>query len=322
MDLTTPIDITAINNTGKQYQKELRTLPKYDALAVLKYFQMITGVKDSTMISEAQHTDEGSGKYTGTFNADRKSATIVPRELKVYACVHEVADEPERYRRTFLNATMSEQTAHPFERWLIEFELGNAAENLYNVLATASRSEDAGDVALANAFDGFLTICRNEVTAGNISVANGNQFQFSAALSKTNAGDELKAMWRACPDKLKEAGARMYMSVTHAEMYDDWYKANHDAPPAVDTAGQTSLEGSNGKCTIIRLSNMPSADDEIIITTDMNITWGTDNPSDMKNLKAFNSGNPYKFTANMKYVFGLQFESIHPRKFMFSKKAA
>lgn len=322
MDLTKPIDITAINDTGKQYQKELRTLAKYDAMSVLSKFKMITGVKDSTQISEAQHTDEGSGKYTGEFNSNRKSATIVPRTLKVYSCVHEVADEPERYRRTFLNETLSEKTKHPFERWLIEYEIGNASENLYNVLATAVRSEEVADVALEDSFDGFLTILRAEVTAGNISVAKKNQFQFTAVLSKTNIGDQLKAMWRSVPAILKNKGAEMFMSLEHSEMYDDWYKTNHDSPPNVDVAGQTILEGSNGKCTLVALSDMPFADDEIFINAKDNLTWGTDDPNDMKNLRAFESGNPYKFTAVMKYQFGLQFESIHPRKLCFSKKFA
>lgn len=322
MDLTKPIDITAINNTGKQYQKELRTLARYDALSILSKFKMISGVKDSTQVSEVQHTDEGSGKYNGIFNAARKSGTIVPRTLTVYACVHEVADEPERYRRTFLNETLSEKTKHPFERWLIEYELGNASENLYNVLATAVRSEVAGNVALSNAFNGFLTILRAEVTAGNISVALKNQFQFTAVLSKTNIGDQLKAMYRSLPAILKEKGVTMFMSIEHGEMYDDWYKANHDAPPAVDVAGQTTLEGSNGKCKMERLGCMPYADDEIFITIADNIVWGTDDMNDMKTLRAFESGNPYLFTAVMKYQFGMQFESIHPRKLCFSKKFA
>jgi len=322
IDYELPIDITAINNTGKTYQKELKSLPKQDALSVLKHFSMLVGIKDSTTISEVEESDEGSGKYTGEFNKLRKSGKVTPRTLTVYPCVHEVCDEPERYRRTFLNETVNEETAHPFERWLIEHELGNASQNLYNVLATAVRSEVETDVALKDSFNGFLTILRAEVAASKITTAIGNLFQFTAVLSAVNIGDQLKALYRSLPDKTKEGQTLMLMSVTHGEMYDDWYKANHDAPPAVDVAGQTSLEGSNGKCKMIRLSNMPSDTDEIFITVDKNLTWATDKLSDMKNLKAFPSGNPYKFTASMKYVFGLQFESINPRKLCFSKKFA
>lgn len=321
MKLDTPINITAINDTGKKYQKELRILARYDALSILSKFKMLTGIKDSTQISEVQHTSEGSGKYTGEFNKDRKSGTIVPRTLKVYPCVHEVCDEPERYRRTFLNETLSEKTKHPFERWLIEFEIGNAAENLYNVLATAVRSEEVAAVGLGDAFDGFLTILRKEVTAGNISVAIKNQFQFTAVLSKTNIGEQLKAMYRSLPAILKEKGVTLFMSIEHGEMYDDWYKTNHDAPPTLDVAGQTTLEGSNGKCKMERLGCMPYADDEMFMTISDNIVWGTDDLNDMRNLVAKDL-DIYKFMASMKYVFGMQFESIHPRKLCFSKKFA
>jgi len=46
------------------------------------------------------------------------------------------------------------------------------------------------------------------------------------------------------------------------------------------------------------------------------MVYGTDKLSDMKAMKAFNSGNPYLFTAAMKYVFGTQFVSIHQREFV------
>lgn len=326
MDLTKPIDITAVNNTAKTYDKDIRTLDKLDAMKVLQYFKLRPGVRGSVEITEAQHTDEGSGRYTGTFNGDRQSGTLVPRTLTVYPCVHEVSDEPERYRSMWLSEVVSgklDPMTHPFERWLIEFEIGNASENLYNVLATADYSSVAENVDLSYAFNGFLTILRDEVTAGNIATAKGNLYQFSAALSSSNIGDELLAMYRSAPQTLKNrTDAIIFMSETFGEMYDDWYKANHDAPPAVDTAGQMTLDGTNGKCKIVRLSNMPDTADEVILTLSGNGVWGTDNPNDMKNLLAFSSGNPYKFTAAMKYLFGFQWESIHPRKLILSKKAA
>jgi len=325
MDLTKPIDISAVNNTAKTYDKDIRTLDKLDVAKILQYFKLRPGVRGSVEITEAQHTDEGSGKYTGTFDSTRKSGTLVPRTLAVYACVHEVADEPERYRTMWLSEVVSgrlDPNTHPFERWLIEFELGNASENLYNVFFTAVRSEQAGDVALEDAFNGPLTILRADVTANRITVALGNLFQFTAVLSKTNIGDQLLALYRTAPQTMKEKDVVMFMSVTHGEMYDDWYKANHDAPPAVDTAGQVVLEGSNGRVKIQRFSSWPSDNDEVVLTVPLNGVWGTDKPEDMKSLTAFPSGNPYLFTATMKYLFGFQWESIHKRKLILSKKSA
>jgi hypothetical protein len=34
------------------------------------------------------------------------------------------------------------------------------------------------------------------------------------------------------------------------------------------------------------------------------MVFGTDKIEDMKNMQAFESGNPYKFAAAMKYIFG------------------
>jgi hypothetical protein len=322
MKLNQPIDINAVINTAKKYDQEIRTLDKLDIAEVLKYFKMRPGVKNSVAITEAQHDDGGSGKYTGSFNRDRDSGKLVPRDLNVWACVHEVSDEPERYRTTYLSETLSGKVnpnTHPFERWLIEFEIGNASENLFNVFWTATRSDEATDVDLEDAFNGPLTILRADKTASKLTIALKNLYKFSAILSSSNIGDQLLAMWRSSHETMKRKGGIMFMSTTHAEMYDDWYKANHDAPPAVDTAGQMFLDGSNGKCQIIRMANMPYADDEIILTVQGNGVWGTDDPNDMKNLVPFPDG-PYLFSAAMKYVFGFQWESIHHRKLIFSTK--
>lgn len=325
MDLTKPIDISGVNNTAKTYDKEIRTLDKLDVAKILAYFKIRPGVRGSVEITEAQHTDEGSGRYNGTFKSDRKSGTMVARTLTTYACVHEVADEPERYRTMWLNEVVSgriDPNTHPFERWLIEFELGNASENLYNVFFTAARSEEAGNVLLSHAFNGPLTILRADVTANRITTALGNLFQLTAVLSKTNIGDQLLAAYRSAPQTMKEKDIVCMMSVTHGEMYDDWYKANHDAPPAVDTAGQVVLEGTSGKCKIQRFSSWPADNDEVVFTTLLNGVYGTDNIADMKSLQAFPSGNPYLFTATMKYLFGFQWESIHKRKLILTKKFA
>jgi hypothetical protein len=319
MDYTKPIDIQAILNTAKKYDKDIKILVTLDAMDILKEFGLRTGFKESIDIHEFQHTFGVSKKYDGDFKGDKKIGDIVKRNLKIYPIVYEMKDEPERYRTTFLNevATGKVLETTPFELWIIQRGIEGAAEELYNVLFTAVRSEDAQNPGVEYSFNGFETIIAADIVSGLISIAHNNLYDATTAFTAANIGDKLKAMWRASHQTMKRKGGIMYLAENLGEMYDDWYKTNHENPPQLDVAGQLFLEGSNGKCKIVRLGCIENQ--RVILTQPGNLTYGTESMNDMKNLKPFNSGSPYHFTATMKYTFGVQLESIHHRKFITNK---
>jgi len=319
MDLTKPIDITAILNTAKQYDKDIKTLNMLDVLDVLKYFGLRTGFKESIDIHEFQNAFGVSKKYDGDFKGDKKIGDIVKRTLKIYPIVYEMKDEPERYRTTFLNevATKKVLESTPFELWMILRGIEGASEELFNVLFTAVRSEDVAEPGIEFSFDGFETLISADVVSGKIATAHKNYYDSTVALSVANCGDKLKEMWRSAHATMNRKGGIMFMSIAMGEMYDDWFQAQHDKPPTIDVFGQLYLEGSNGKCKIIRLGCIENQ--RIILTEDGNLTYGTESINDMKNLKPFVSGSPYHFTATMKYTFGVQIQSIHHRKFITNK---
>jgi len=318
MDLTKPIDISSVNNTAVKYQKEIKTLDMLDASRMLQHFAMISGVTDSIVLSHMIPGDANSRGYDGTFTADKKVGTIVPRTLTVRPIVYEIADEPERLRRTFLTEIRGVvENQEAFYRWLIEWCLAKASEELYNVLMSADfDSVNAGN-GISLAFDGLETIIADEITATNISAANGNYYDGGTAFTSSNIGTLLLAMWRSAPASFREKGGIMMLSSELGDMYDDWYRTEHDAPPMIDTAGQIHLDGSNGKCIIDRQPNI--SNQRVVLFRKGNIVYGVDKMSDMKSLKAFNSGNPYKFTATMKYVFGLQIVTLDKSMFITNK---
>ena len=319
MDLTKPIDISAINNTGKVYDKQIKTLNMLDAMDVLKNFGFRSGFKESIDIHEFQNIFGNSKKYTGTFTGDKGIGKIVPRNLKIFPIVYEMMDEPERYRTTFLNEVACGKVLETtsFELWLVQRGIEAASEELFNVLFSAVRSEEVGDTGIEFSFNGLDTIIAADIVSTKISFGNKNYYDAGVPFSAANIGDKLKEMWRTTHPTMKKKGGIMFLSVTMAEMYDDWFFSVHDKWPQVDMYGQTLLEGSNGLVKFVKLSNINNQ--RVILTQDGVITYGTETMNDMKNLQAFQSGNPYVFTATMKYTFGLQFESVHHRKFIVSK---
>lgn len=318
IDLTQNIDITSVNNTATKYKKEIQTLDMLDAAEILKHFALVTGVQDSLVLTHMIPGTRNSRGYDGNFTAANTIATLKPRTLKVYPIVYELKEEPEKLRRSFITEVRgSIEKPEDFYRWLIDWCVAKASEELYDVIPAAVRDEATAKDDIFNAFDGLEKIITDAITATDISAANGNYYDGAAAFTSSNIGTLLLEMWRSAPATFRRKGGKMMLSEDLGDMYDDWYKAEHDAPPMVDTAGQLYLDGSNKKCEIVRQSNI--ANQRVILFRPGNLVYGVDKISDMAGLKAFESGNPYMFTATMKYVFGMQIVTLDKSMFITNK---
>jgi hypothetical protein len=315
VDLTRPIDITAVNDTRIEYGDLLKGLNTLMAQDILQDCFPALGIQHSRMVGNVEHGTILS-KYDGIFHGDKKIGTLVPRVLTVYPVVAEMSDEPERYRNTFIADVAGNLWAKnlPFELWLIQFGISVASEELYYSLFPAKRNEGAGHKSVNDSFDGWFTVIDDDITAGRISAANHNLYA-DGPITRANAGDYLLAMWRSRHETLRNKATTLWMSEDVGDLYDDWYRDEHDSPPNIDTAGQQFLDGSNGRVRVRRTGAIPTGSQRVFITTRPNMLYGTDKLEDMKAMQAFNSGNPYRFTAAMKFVFGTQFASVNEREF-------
>lgn len=318
MDLTTPIDIQAVIGAVKKHKDLLTTLRAEEAGDILQHFTAISGVKDSITLGRTT-LGKISHKYTGKFIGQVTNGKVVPRTLKVYPCVMEMSDEPERYRRTYITEVDGglDPKKHPFEIWLINYGIKCASKELHDVLLVAKYDSDTEKTDLNTSFDGILTIVETEKTAGNISTALGNMHA-TGAFTRADIGEKLLAMWRKMPQTFRKSGGKMYMSEDLAQMYDDWLddQGTLVTGTGAETAGQKFLRQTNGKCEIVRLSGMPENSQFVMITTKENIVYGYDKPSDFSSLRPFMSGNPYLYTAAGKYVLGFQFVTIDKSEFL------
>ncbi|HNX37485.1 MAG TPA: hypothetical protein PKI15_03925 [Candidatus Cloacimonadota bacterium] len=323
MDYTKPINIVDVNNTAVKYANMLKGLNMMAVAEVLANCQPIFGVKDSIKLGKVEHGSI-SKKYDGTFTGDASVGTIVPRTLTVYPVVAELADEPERYRRSFIAEVAGNMWAqkHPFELWIIQHGINLASEELFYALFNAKYDSSALKKALTDSFDSWNAVIDADIVAGLISAAEKNLYVGDAAISRSNAGEYLLDMYRSRHAALRNRDLNMWISLDVADMYDNWYRDEHDAPPFVDASGLMKLEGANGRVNLIRSAAMPTGSQRVILTTRENMVYGTDNIADLRSMKAFESGNPYLFTMTMKYVWGCQFVSVHEREFTVNDLAA
>ena len=315
MDLTKPIDISAVNNTRIEYGDLLQGLNMLQAADVLNDCFPSLGIQNSRVLGKVEH-GAISAKYSGTFVGDKKQGTVVPRTITVYPIVAEMADEPERYRTSFIASVAGNMWKNnlPFELWLLQFGINIASEELFYALFTAKYSSDANAKAITDSFNGWFSVIDADITAGDVATANGNYYE-NGAITRANAGEYLLDLWRSRHEALRMKNATLWVSLAVGDLYDDWYRDEHITLPQVDMAGQQFLEGTNNRVKIRRTGAIPSESQRVLLTTRENMVYGTDQLSDMKAMQAFASGNPYKFTAAMKYVFGTQFVSVNEREF-------
>ena len=317
MNFNDPIDITAVLTAIKKHRNLLTAIDTLDASEVLKHFTPIPGITDSIELGKVEGGTV-SGKYIGKFEAGKNMGKIVPRRLIVRPVVMEMSDEPERYRRTYIaEVPGSLRSQHPFELWIINHGHTLASNDLLNVIFTARYSAKAEDKGIEDAFDGLGTIVTEGIAVGDISVAEGNMFE-TGELTRANVGDKLLEMFNNMPETFKrKKDIKMFMAGKVGEMYDQWRKDEGVVVIGMteETAGTEYLLGSNKRCEIVRLPNLPDNSQFVMLTTKQNVCYGFDKESDFRSIRPFNSGNPYLFTAAGKYVIGFQFVSVHKAEF-------
>lgn len=315
MDLTKPIDITAVQAAVKKHQDLLVSVRDKEASKLLSLFAPMPGVKDSVVIGRTELGSVSRG-YTGVFLGQLESGKIVPRTLTVHPVVMEMDDEPERYRRWYLGDIAGGliPNSHPFEIWLNNYGIQCASEDLAAALLTAKRDETKLAQGIQHAFDGPLTIVQAEITAGNIAAAKGNMFA-TGELTRANVGDKLLAMWRSRPKSFRDKPSEMWISSDVMDLYTDWLEDQgvHVTGTQGEASDETAyLRNTQKKVKLVVVPYMPEGSQFVQLMLPRTIFYGFDNNADMKQLKPFFSGNPYHYTAAGKYVIGFQLVSIHP----------
>lgn len=302
----------------KTHEKDLPLLPTTEEGEILSTLEPRLGVTGSIVLKSVV-INGISKKYDGKFSGDKKVGEVRERTLYTGVITPEIAQEPEELRNTYLADAMKlgfSIDEMPFEKWLLEWGIKAAAQDLAGAIFPAKKSD--ADKTITGAFDGFEAIIANDISAGLISVANKNLYDAGGLFTVANVGDKLLNMYRTASQKFKKAKViEVRISTDLYEMYEDWYKASHDRTPNIDTSGQVTLEGTQGKAKFVICPDLPAQ--RVIMTIPRNMVYGTENLENLKKILPFPSGNPHLYTATGKYNFGVQFRDIHESIFRTNK---
>ena len=313
----TPVEL---ETSCKLYKRELLMQPiEVMKENTLKFITLVPGVRNQLIFGELKGDAQlGPWKKNRRSDADYN---IEGRTLQVWPgnCAYNF-NPMEIFQSIYGQSIMQGKalTQHQIARLVAAFFAAKVGEHLNDHIWDAVRNVDGNKTE--DLFDGFDTIIGKEINDENISVANGNLYEFDAAISESTATEQLKDFYRHANKYLRGRECYMYLTESSYWAYIDDYQARHGSLPYNESYEKNTLEGSNGKCHFVVLNNM--ADSEYLkITTKPNLLLGTDINA-QENHVGIEKYSSWELTFEYAAVYGAQIRTLAPEALFVGKLAA
>lgn len=241
----------ALAQSANKFRKELLKMPILALGYALNYFTVRTGIRGS----ETTGTLDGGfelGPYD-PYRVDRSNVNITGRTLQSYfGSVVKEFDPNSVYQSIYGSSIVKGDGLKnvPITVQVLSLMASKIGKSLLLHLFDAVRKDSGTETK--DLFNGVDTVTAAEITAGSISADKGNLFQFSEAISSTNAVDLITAFCRAASDELLECedgedskanGLNLYVPRSVIYAYRDDYKATTGNSPIYDKFNQMVVEG-------------------------------------------------------------------------------
>lgn len=299
--------------SAAKYRKELLTMPMLSLATQLKYMQPRTGITHSETLGELVGTGE-LGPYDPN-RIDQTGFSVSPRVLEVHLGSMIKEFEPNSAVATVYaqRAVKGEaMTTDSLAQQVLSYLTVRSTDALARAVWKAKRNP-AGTKTV-DLFDGFDTITKKEIAAGNIAPSKNNAYEIADAITAVNAVDTLKALYRSASDMLRSVETVMYVPQAVLDAYQDDYATTRGAVAYNQKFEQVYLEGSNGLCELVA---MPSKGDSryIHLTVKGNLTYGCGNGTSPDETIAIEKHSAFMLQYVRASFFGVQFQSISPEVF-------
>lgn len=310
-----------LNKAAQKFRKELLIMAVLGLSETLQHMTLRTGVRYKETVGELSGPVELM-PYTGLLENDgyeEDGIAIAGRDLETFLGQAVKYFDPNTLISSLYGAAVTKGVG------LENLEINKAVLTLMMRKISGGLNKaifggvrNAAGKTTATLFNGFDKIALTEITAGNIATAKNNLFEFSAAITSSNAVDLLKAVDRACSDELKSEARKMIIPRTIYDAYCDDYQTTVGAAPYNKEFKKTYLEGSDNMCELVPLIGKKDAP-YLQITTKENLLVGVNQVGEEEKIEVRRGDNPFKLQFVTTMFFGTQYETISPEKLMVGK---
>lgn len=304
--------------SAQKFRKELLMMPIIALERSVQHMTVRMGIQGKETVGEMSGSAE-----IGPYDADRidnDEVKITPRELETFFGSVIKKFDPNKVLGSIYGTLTNSGDALknvPIEAHIVAFVMKQISKNLNKNLFTAKR--DATGTKTKDLFNGFDTIAAEEITAGKITVANNNLFEFSTPIDRTNAVDQLMAYYRASADELQDEKTKLFVPYSVYNAYNDSYLDTFGAVAYNKQFNKVFLEGTDNTCELVPLASKKGSD-FIQLTTRSNMLVGVDQMGNKEKVNV-NRFEAFRLTLSAAMFFGTQYESISPERLLIGKLA-
>lgn len=320
----TPADLA---KSAHKNRKELLKLPILALGPALNYFSIRTGIRYGETVGQLD-SDFELGPYD-PYRVTRYNSTITGRTLYTYfGSVVREFDPISVYQSLYGSSIVKGDGLKNVPITLQVLSLMSSKIGKAILLHLFDATRNASGTKTVDLFNGVDTVTQTEITAGSISTAKKNLFEFSDAIDSTNAVDLLTAFCRAASDELLECedgedskanGLNLYVPRSIVYAYRDDYKSTTGHSPIYDKFNQTVIEGFSN----IRLVPFAGKANSsfVHLANRNNMLIGTDQTGDIENITVEKHA-PFVLSFIATLFWGFDFESVDASRLLVGKLKA
>lgn len=301
-----------------QYRPQLLKMPVIAAQETLKHMTPRPGTRGRVVLGEI-----GGDLEIGPYDPHREDEgdfSVKGRSLETFLGSVIKKFDPNKVWPTIYGSLTTQGEALKdvnITREVLSFLAARLGKKLNMSIWGAVRNDQG--TTTKDLFNGLDTIAVAEITAGNISVAKKNLFQFSDPISSDNAVDLLKSFYRAAVPELRGQKVKMYMTYDILDAYMDDYQQTVGAAPYNTKFEKPVLEGSNGLCEFVPLVSKTGSP-FITLAPQGNVFYGYgDGLADEKLAVEKHHALLLDFVATM--YFGTQYKTVSPEMLLIGQLA-
>lgn len=298
---------------ARTYRSDLLRLPVIGLKDTTQYMTLRPGVRHSEVVGQtsanAQLHPYKKGKRTDL------SLDLKLRVLSTFFGALNADFDPNEEIQTLLghraSQAMGDALAGVPQAHEVLANVAKSVSEYLNLSIWKAKRNAAGDTTM-DLFDGFDTITDQEIAAGEISADKKNYLKLTDAITAENAVDALKTIMWALHPVLRSTECFLYCSQEIADLYNEGYLMSHSGIVYNNKYNQVSVEGSSNRLTIIPLASKEGSK-FIHVAPKRNMLVGVDQMSDEERVMV-KEYDPDVLTFMLRMFFGVQFESIDPRR--------
>ena len=306
-------------NSGAKFRKEILAMPIVALEKSLNYMTVRRGIRGDETVGGFDSGAEVRPYKTGKNATD--TGKFFGRTLTTY--LGDVVEEFDPYRlfSTVYGESFSSLTERKEADIVKDMALAMAkkvSSKLGKALFSAVRN--ASGTQTTDLFNGFNTIAAAEIAEGNITVGKGN-LKIYTTITSANAGDQLKAIYAAASDELKDQEQLcMYIPQSVLDLYEEWCLSTLGAVAYNQTYAKKKLHCADN-VELVPLVGLKNSE-YIYLSTKENMLVGVDQMSDAEKAKIRECDNPKALQFFMCLYWGIQFESILPEFLLVARTTA